>query len=217
MNFFVKLIFYFKKPKIIIVTGKDRDRSAEAIFQFLNRQFKIKKVKNNKLNVLTVLKKEILIFEIEEKDPKSRKNVDFLAKNSKLPVLVITNIGEIPSDRKGFNVEKKEVFHIRQIVKFLPPKGYLVLNFDDAAVKEIGDLSPVRSLSFGLQEKADFQASDIHLNEEINFKINYKGNSVPFWLEKPFLKEKVYSVLGAACVAEILGLNLVEVSQSLKI
>jgi len=74
-------------------------------------------------------------------------------------------------------------------------------------------------LSFGFDEKNDVFASDIKINGGINFKVNHKGSFVPFWTassgEADF-KEQILPVLPAVCVGTFLGLNLVEISQSLK-
>ena len=73
-----------------------------------------------------------------------------------------------------------------------------------------------KKYTFGFQEEADFRASDIKINGGLNFKINYKGNTVPVWLEVPFNKEHVYAALATAAAGEVLDLNLVEISEALK-
>jgi len=92
----------------------------------------------------------------------------------------------------------------------------LILNFDDETVRELKTETIAHPLTFGFQEEADFRASDIKLNSGTNFKINYKGNIVPIWLEKLFGKEQIYSTLSAVSVGVIFNLNLVEISQALK-
>ena len=71
-------------------------------------------------------------------------------------------------------------------------------------------------LSFGFQEPADFRVSDIRSNGGTNFKVNYQGTVIPFWLKESLLREEIYSTVCAALVATIFGLNLVEISQALK-
>lgn len=203
MNIFEKIKFLLKKPKLIVVTGNGRFCAKEAIFQVLNKYFKIGK--------------EILIFET---DLEKEKKFKFLIKHSSLPLLVVTHIGDIPFDKDYFAGEKEETGSIQKLAKLLPSYGYLILNFDDETIREIKDYNPPTALShkltFGFQEGADFQATDINLNSGTNFKINYEGNVVPIWLEKLFGKEQIYSALAAAAVGTILGLNLIEISQALK-
>lgn len=239
-NFLSKLIFFWKKPKIIIITGQGKDCAAKAIFQVLRQHFKVGRLTNfpHSLNFGQILSKEILIFE-----PKIEKAEDFnfLIKTSQLPILLVTHIGDIPSDKDffapletnklltGFAGDKEKTKEIRKLARILPSQGYLILNFDDETVREIKDetnlkdynpptiLPPRRApITFGFQERADFRASDIRLNNGTNFKINYKGNIVPIWLEKLFGKEQIYASLSAISIGVIFDLNLVEISQLLK-
>jgi len=216
LNLFSKLKFLLRKPKVIIITGSGRDCAAEAIFQVLNSHFKIGK--------------EVLIFETELKDTEEFK---FFAKHSSLPILVVTQIGDIPPDKNFFAGDRERTFKIRELAKTLPIQGHLILNFDDETVREIKDETNLKELTFGLQDynspttssrsplgerapRADFWASDIKLNSGTNFKINYKGRVVPIWLEEVFGKEQIYSALAAVAVGTIFDLNLVEISQALQ-
>jgi len=232
MNFLSKFIFYLKKPKIIIITGQGRACTAEAVFQVLRQNFSVGRLRNfsGLLNLGQILSKEILIFEPEMKKAKI---FNFLIKKSSLPILLVTHIGDIPSDTastpspSGEGVPKNR--EIKKLARILPSQSYLILNFDDETVREIKDetnlqdskppitLPPRRApITFGFQERADFRASDIRLNNGTNFKVNYKGNIVPIWLEKLFGKEQIYASLSAVSIGVIFDLNLVEISQLLK-
>ena len=212
INFLSKIIFSLKNPPIIVVTGKGRASAAEAIFQVLRLHLKIKKIKD-KANSLDFFQNEILVFESEVEKTDS---LDFLIKKSRFPILVVTAKGEIPPQENFFAADIKEVEKIVKLAENFPPFGLLILNFDDETVREIKNKSLAKSLTFGFQEGADFQATDIKLNTGTNFKINYKGNIVPVWLKKLFGKEQIYSALTAVLIGEVLKLNLVKVSESLK-
>lgn len=199
MNIFEKIKFLWRKPKVIIVTGNGRACAKEAIYQVLNQYFQAGK--------------KVLIFET---DLRNRKRFEFFIKNSTLPVLVVTHIGDIPFDKDFFAGEIEKTTEIRKLAKILPVQGYLILNFDDETVREIKEETNLKEITFGFQEGADFRATDIKLNSGTNFKINYKGRVIPVWLEKLFGKEYIYSALVAAAVGTILDLNLVEISQALK-
>ncbi len=202
MNIFEKIKFLLNKPKVIIIVGKGRDLAKEAIFQVLKNHFKIGK--------------EILIFNTDFRSPKEINQFNFLIKNCSLPVLIISHIGEIPFDKDFFAGELEETIEVRKMAKILPPFSHLILNFDDETVREIKAETNLKELTFGFQEGADFRATDIKLNTGTNFKINYKGNVVPIWLEKLFGKEQIYAALASIAVGTIFGLNLVEISQALK-
>ena len=241
MNIFGKIKFLLQKPKVIIVIGNGQACAKEAIFQVLKQHFRIGPHPPTTLPFS--LAPEILIFETDLKD---RKNFEFLIKNSSLPILVVTQVGDIPPDkdynpptasevpaedrrvagglesqpsvRPLFAGEKEKTIEIRKLAKIIPTQGYLVLNFDDETVRGIKNETNLKAkaITFGFQEGADFQATDIKLNTGTNFKLNYQGNVVPIWLEGVFNKEQIYSALAAASVGVIFNLNLVEISQALE-
>lgn len=199
MNLPEKINFLLKKPKVIIITGSGKELARGVIFQVLEKHFK--------------KDKDFLIFDSDLTNPFDFEKFKFLIKHSSLPVLVATHTEEIPQDKILFAGNAEKTIKIRELVISLPAQGYLVLNTDDETVK---DLKINNSLTFGLSEKADIQASDIKINGGTNFKIIYKGNIVPVWLEGVSDKEKIYATLAAASVGVTFGLNLVEISQTFR-
>jgi hypothetical protein len=185
MSIFSKIRFLFKKPRVIIVAGKGKEVTREAIFQVLKQDFKIER-------------KDIFL----DTDFKNIESFKFLLQNSSQPVLVANHI--------------ENPFSFKELVKLLPIQGILVLNSDDAATRELKTWSLVSPLTFGFQTGADFQATDLKLNQGVNFKLNYKGNIVPVWLEKAFSKEDIYSFLAGISLGVISNLNLIEISQVLR-
>lgn len=142
--------------------------------------------------------KKILVF---GSGLENLERIKFLIAKSSLPVLVVNQSNE----------------KIRELAKVIPAQGFLVLNSDEKELEEIKNESAVHCLTFGFQEKAHFQASDIiNENGRINFKISYDGKVVPVWLEKSTDKEGISVALAAATVGTIFSLNLVEISQALK-
>jgi len=199
-NIISKLNFLIKKPKVIIVAGEGRACAAEAICKILEK-----------------FKKEFLLFEL---DTEKIEEFEFFIKRSSLPILVVTHTGDIPPNKDFFAGEIEKNTEIRKLARIMPSHGYLVLNFDDETVREIKDYNPPIAHShiftFGFQEGANFRATDIRLNTGTNFKINYKGDIVPVWLERLFGKEQIFTALTVAAVGVIFDLNLIEASQALK-
>lgn len=216
MNFITKLIFYLKKPKIVIVTGQGRKFAVEAIWQVFKPHFKAKKLIEKIPKILNIFKDEIFIVETDLKGAKLFKKLKNFIKFSQLPILVMTHIGEIPKDSDSFSGDEKDVGEIQALAEMIPPYGFLILNCDDRALRKIDDATNLKNFTFGFQEEADFKASDIHINTGTNFKINYKGKIIPIWQENLFGKEHIYSALAASCVGILFGLNFVEISESLK-
>ncbi len=187
LNFFSKIKFLYEKPKVIIVLGEDKKITGEVISQILKKRF--------------LIGKDVLIFDNELKNINK---LNFLIKNSSLPILVVTGAG-------NNNFDKVQV-----LSKIMPSQGFLLLNFDDEKMREFKKESPSNRLTFGFREGADFQATDVRLNHGINFKVNYKGNIVPVWLEKIFGQERIYPVLAGISTGVILDLNLIEIFETLK-
>lgn len=202
-HFLSKLIFVWKRPKVIVVTGDSRACAKEAIFQVLKPHLKVGK--------------EILLYEVNSRDSQE---FEFLLKRSRLPILVVTHVGEYHPDKEFFAGELEEVKEIIKLAEVLPAHGYLILNFDDETVRDLKNKSKAHPLTFGFGARANFRATDIVLTQfpglGTNFKINYEGSMVPVWLEKLFGKEQIYAALLAAAVGEVFGLNLVEISGALK-
>lgn len=215
MNLLTKLLFLVKRPKLIIVTGNGRSCAAEAIFQVLkNNNLSVKRLSQLKGLFGGVWANPFLIFESEIKNISELR---FLAKKAKKTILLATAVGEIPAEEYFFAAEKAPVERIAALAGGLPVQSHLIVNFDDETVRELKDTSKAPVFTFGFQEAADFQASDININQRgTNFKINYQGNIVPVWLKNLFGKEQIYSALAGVCAGLALDINLVEASQALK-
>lgn len=216
MDFFTKIIFHFKKVKIIIITGRGKSYTSESVWQVLAPRFKVKKLIEKMPHILDVLTNEIFIIETDLKNQNIFKKLVNLTKVSQLPILVVTNIGDIPVQSESFAGSEKETIEIRELAQLIPAYGFLILNFDDKTVRKIDNVTNLKSFTFGFQEGADFRVSDVHTNTGTNFKINYKGKIIPVWQEKLSGKEHIYSGLAASCVGIVLGLNFVEISETLK-
>ena len=212
-NIFKKLSFSINRPCVIVVTGQGRACASEAVFQALKPYFKVRKCSKIPL---VKNKKEVLIIE-SKLDNSDIHNFQHILKNSSLPILIGTNVGRIPFDRNFFAGEKKDTLPIRRLSSVMPSNGYLVLNFDDETVREIKDKASCHCLTFGFQKGSDIQATDINTDKDgNNFKINYSGKMIPFWLKNVFGKEQIYSVLAGVGVGIIKEINLVGISQALK-
>lgn len=174
-----KLLFFIKRPCVVLVIGKGRSFAVEIISKILRD-------------------KNVLIFGPEISD--------FFLRKSKLPILVITD-----SD------DKKEISNTKRLARIVPARGFLVLNFDRDEIRDIRNVCTAQCLTFGFYKKADLQISDLNTTPDgTNFKINYQGNIVPFWFKESLEKKHIYSILSAIAVGVIKGINLVEISESLK-
>lgn len=174
---------------------------AENIHQVLKSFLPVDKI--IELNQLLLVRENLVLVA----DPGNKEEegiLRFLISKSSLSILV-------PTD-----TENNAIAVLKELAKISPSQVRFVLNFDQGEAKEIEEKEITQILTYGFQEGADFQASDLKMEEGTNFKINYKGNSVPVWLTETFSQEQIYRVLIAVVVGTIFDLNLVEISQVLK-
>jgi len=196
VNFLTKLLFTSKKPKVIVV---DDSRIAEIIRQLLNGNFKVCKLEESALKFSNVLKEDIFILNTKNE------GFNFVFQNSRQKILVINDLQQ---DK-----------NIANLIKKLPQKGYVALNFDETSIRNLRKDFDFNSLSFGFYDGSDVRATDVASDaESTKFKLNYKGGFTPIWLKPLNLDEKtaIYCNLAAIATAIISGLNLVEISQKLK-
>jgi len=196
MDFLKEIIFGVKKPPAIVAIGEGRFSAVKIIKKIMSGS-------------------NIKIFESDLSSKNKLNEAVLFLKNSRLPILAATHSGKITENEIAFRGEKLVL--AQSLAEGLPQESFFILNFDDEAMKESKDKIFANVLSFGFGEGADFQASDINVDDKgTNFKIINEGKIIPFWLDGLFGKEQIYGVLAAVCAGKIIGLNLVEMSQSLK-
>lgn len=192
-NLLSKSIILWQKPKVIVIAGQDTDETAEAVCKILNQRFSVVRFSKNQ----DIYKKEVIILETDLENEKNIKDLKFIFKKSKLPVLTIIE-----------TIKEEKADKFKNMIKTLPAHGRLITSFENKKFKD-----GIACLTFGQEEGSDYQATNITTNSKTNFKLNYKGNIVPIWLDN---SNQISAALAAAATAATLGLNLVEVSAALK-
>ena len=77
---------------------------------------------------------------------------------------------------RSFRIEEEVLFVDDLEEKDLSTKKYLILNFDDGNIQKLKEKTLAKVLTFGFKEGADFQASDIKINDRTNF-----NNAFTIW------------------------------------
>ncbi len=191
-----------KNKKIIFVSGDIKRGASGFVYLVLKDKFSVSYFNRipDIFDFFKILRSEIIILEDNLKD-----NTEAL----KAFVSSAENCFFIFTDTK-----KK--MRTRKMLKGFSRKWNLALDYSIA--RRLKRKRGKKSLTFGMKKKsADFSVTDIHSKDsETNFKVSYKGKSIPFWINKKLKAREVYGVLPAICVAEMIGMNLAEVSQKLK-
>jgi len=151
-------------------------------------------------------------------------DIKYLLDFVKHKVGVITAVGEIPVHVEFFESPEKVAEEKKMLVKLLDKEGIAVLNYDDERVRNMAEGIDAKTMTYGLNEKADIKATNYDLKiidkgeniSELNFKLDFKGSSVPAKLTNVLGYQHLYSALAAAAVGIIFNLNLIEISEALK-
>ncbi len=187
-----------KRKRVIFITG-DRRKEAKTFLKFvLQESFTVfaKKGIPEMRDFFSLLKNEIIIIEDSEAD--LIENTQNFLRSLSRGFIVVTEI------------EKKT--RIKKILSSSLEESVLVLDFSIS--KKLNKRKKREILTFGVNKKnADFYVTDIVQKEEgINFKINYGGNTIPFWVHEKLKNKEIYSLLPAICIAKFFKLNLADVS-----
>lgn len=158
---------------------------------------------------------QILVLEMGIDRPK---DMDRLLQIVRPNIVLVTAIGEVPVHVEFFSGTEELVREKSKILKYLTTDSHAVLNFDDDVVYGLREKTKAHIVSFGFGEHADFKASNYKLTEDgVTFKMDKEGSFVPVRLKGAVGKHNVYSALSAFAVGNILGLNLVEISEYLSL
>lgn len=141
------------------------------------------------------MKNKITIVSSKKDIPKIKSIIKGLALNNSVNFITPENIKKITN-------------------KFSPNlENFVIFNYDNPELQDLCKPLNFKKITFGFSKEADFSASDQNLTDQgINFKLNYKGSSVPVW----FKRDQVHNVLAAISAAVISGMNVIEVSEKLK-
>ena len=151
-------------------------------------------------------------------------DIKYLLDFVKHKVGVVTTIGDVPVHVEFFESPEKVAEEKKTLVQMLNREGFAILNYDDERVRRMADGISARVITYGLNEKADIKATNYDLKiidkgkniSELNFKLDFKGSSVPAKLINVLGTQHLYSALAAAAVGLIFNLNLIEISEAIR-
>jgi len=131
---------------------------------------------------------------------------------------LITALGDVPVHVEFFKGPEHVAKEKRILVSCLKEDEIAILNHDDVKIRNMAEGLKSKILFYGL-DKADIRAVNYDLNAdkaELNFKLEFKGSSVPAKLINVLGVQHLYSALAAASVGIVFNMNLVEIVEALK-
>jgi len=138
-------------------------------------------------------------------------------------VVVVTKFSKVPVHIEYFKSKEHVIAEKGYLVSAIKHDGTLILNSDDEDVFAFKDKVSNKILTYGLLGDSQIRATNysVYYNEEtlepfgIYFKVEYAGNCLPVKIIGTLGYNNIYSSLAAIAVGLSLGLNLVEVTESL--
>ena len=163
---------------------------------------------------------EILVLEMGADKPG---DINYLTDIAPCKVGVLTYISHAHTE--FFKTIKKIAQEKRVIISHLHADDFAVLNYDNALVMENASVTKAEKITYGLTAGADLQATDINvlIDEKtgwpvgLNFKVTYKGSTVPVYLGGLVAKPLVSSALAGLAVGVVYGINLVDAAEALRV
>jgi len=240
-----RLILRRYKPKIVAITGSVGKTSAkDAVATVLEKGFKVRKSQKsfnseigvplvilgcenawfnpfkwikNILKGLVVLIKcdypDWLVLELGVERPGDMSRLmSFVHPH----ISVITALAEVPSHVEFFAGPKDLVNEKAKILKNLKEEDFAILSNDDDKVIELKNKTRAKVISFGFREGSDLMVSNYRIVPNgMSFKVDSDGASVPIRINGVFGKHHVYPALVALAVGKSVGMNFVDISESL--
>lgn len=145
----------------------------------------------------------------------------FCKKAAGIAGVAITPLTDIPSFSDMFSASPRDAAPYLRELKTLPVSCWLLLNYDDEAVRSLDERTNLRHTTYGVSSYADIYAAELgyHIEErdeeymmfcELYGKIHTDGSMVPFRVSLAFGKRHIYAALAAVGCAARFNMNIVE-------
>jgi UDP-N-acetylmuramoyl-tripeptide--D-alanyl-D-alanine ligase len=202
----------------VAVTGTNgKTTTKEMIGEVLTSKFKVLKSIKSYNNLIGV---PLTLFELNEDTQvlvlelgmSSLGEIGILAETVKPDIGVITNIGL--AHLESMESLEKIAQAKFELLDHMSSPYIAVLNADDEFLAKRIEEGKEKTISFGIQNKADFQATELIISDEgyIGFKVNGK---LPINL-KLLGEHNVYNALVAFAVGSLLGVDELKIKESLE-
>lgn len=161
---------------------------------------------------------EMLVLEMGADRPG---DIRYLASLARPQVGVITAIGEVPVHVEFFSGPGALAREKSELIAALPPTGYAVLNYDDAAVRGIAGRTRARVLSYGFGEGVGVRIRDYELritpggSAGIRFRLEHGGSAALVELRNALGRQQALAAAAAAAVGLALDIPLSELASAL--
>ena len=206
--------------KVIGITGSvGKSSTKELTYTVLSQRYNTFKSPGNRNSVLGL---PPALFDIREEHERavlemgmySTGEIARLCEIAKPSIGVITMIGPVHLERAG-SIETI-VAAKRELVEALPEYGVAVLNRDDDRVMEMANYTSARIFTYGLDNRADLWADQIHSMGLGGVRFNLHHNHETVSMSVPMLgRHSVHTALRATAVGLVEELSWEEIAKGL--
>ncbi|HNZ84011.1 MAG TPA: hypothetical protein PLA41_02050 [Candidatus Pacearchaeota archaeon] len=209
MKLFISLLYKMRKFRTVLLSGDNSKLCAEILYQLLKDDFNVKTFfsTNEFSNALDFLSNDILIY-IFDLEKEYGKIVEMFS-GIESPIVVFN--GNKQKEKTGNELE------VEYLMENLSNNALIFFNNDNISLSENVKRGEKIIKTCSIENKGTIYASDIvNDGQELNFKINHEGNTIPFWIKGRYSIQEIYPILSAVLVAMNLGFNLVAISERLR-
>lgn len=153
-------------------------------------------------------------------------DMERLIKWIKVDIAVFTRFPDVPVHVEYFSSPEDVAVEKKKLIHAVKEEGYVILNADDPKVFDIKKDLKRKVLTFGIEnvKDSDITASNSEITHNnlsqkvtgINFKVNYKDNSIPVNLKGILGDQFIYPALASFCCGVAMGISVIEIADSLK-
>jgi len=161
---------------------------------------------------------KVLILEMGADKPG---DIEYLVNMVPLDIGILTKIS--PVHIEFFGTIERIAKEKNMIIKKLKPENFAILNFDDKKVRAAKAITKAKVIGYGYTEDADVKiiGANVRVDDEqvkgLSFKLFYNGSTVPMFMPGVIGFHQLYAAMAGAACGIALGMNMVDVSQALKI
>jgi len=211
----------FPIPFVGVTGSVGKTSTKEMVAKVLGRKFNVLKNEGNLNNEIGV---PLTVFRLDkvheaavvEMGMSGFGEISTLSHIVKPKVGIITNIGISHIEKLGSrqNILKAKL----EILDGMPPDGLLILNGDDVMLSGAKGLLTHRTVSYGLEEGADYMAYNINSfgEEGISFDVTVDGRDYTVHIPTPGV-HNVYNALAAVAAGHELGVPMEDIIEGIAI
>lgn len=202
-------IYQLKKPKVILVSSANSALLCDLAHFLIKKLFIADKAQvfGGAFESISWTGDGRKIIDVSERTPQE---LIFLMENASECIFIL--------DWQDSQQAKSKMLEVWAALKSIkdPQKVKLVYNSDFNFGEDLSKIESLATVSFGKGNGAHMRISDVSTGDKTNFKINFNGKTLPVWSNGNNQSGEVNAVAACVCLAEIYGLNLVEMTQEFK-